>query len=229
MIVTYEDKPIGNIRYFTQMQGDAPISVYVIRGTRGDMLVDTGFSSTLKPLLAWIERNGFCITDIFLTHAHPDHDWNAAVLKDMFSARIWLHEKDVSLIRCFSSQPQVATSPAFERRVRWISFWTKTPFFKSRAYEPDVVISGSGKDILLSYGYDMDIVELPGHTLGSMGILSSGVLYAGDAYTVLDGKPQIPPHVTSVEFMKDSIELMRSLPAEYIACGHGLPFHADML
>ena len=100
-IQTGNQVQIGNINYFTELSGDAPISVYVIPGKNGDMLIDTGFSTTTKPLLKWITENGFNITDIFITHAHPDHDWNAAKFKQLFNARIWLGKEDLNLIRNF--------------------------------------------------------------------------------------------------------------------------------
>lgn len=223
------DIPIGDIHYFTEFSGDAPISVYVISGKDGNMLIDTGFSTTYKPLIKWIRENGFHITDIFLTHAHPDHDWNAARLKGLFSAKIWLSEKDVSLIRNFASQPQVPTDKKFGKRVKWITFWTKTPFFKSKAYEPDVIVRSEGSDLLRKYGYDMEIVSLPGHTLGSIGIKKGNVLYCGDAYTVLNGLPMLPPHVTSIELMQDSFEKICRISPEYLACGHGLPIRFSLV
>lgn len=83
-VQVYEDVPIGEIKYLTENIGDAPISVYVIQGENGDMLVDTGFYSTYKSIIKWIEKNEFNITDIFVTHAHPDHDWNVAKLKKKY-------------------------------------------------------------------------------------------------------------------------------------------------
>ena len=129
---TSDNVKIGNIRYFTELSGDAPISVYVISGAKGDMLIDTGFSTTSQALIKWISKNGYNITDIFITHAHPDHDWNAAKFKKLFNARIWLGKDDLSLIRNFADQPQKPTHSRFVSRVKWISFWTKTPFFKSK-------------------------------------------------------------------------------------------------
>lgn len=126
---TSDNVKIGNIRYFTELSGDAPISVYVISGEKGDMLIDTGFSTTSQALIKWISKNGYNITDIFITHAHPDHDWNAAKFKKLFNARIWLGKDDLSLIRNFADQPQKPTHSRFVSRVKWISFWTKTPFF----------------------------------------------------------------------------------------------------
>jgi len=218
----YKDKPIGDIIYLTGLAGDAPVSNYIIRGTEGDMLVDTGFTGTYKPLLRWIRENGFNITDIFLTHAHPDHDWNAARLKKQFGARIWLNRKDVSLIRNFSSQPQHPLDERFIKRVKKITFWTGT-IVKSKGYQPDVIINGDDSETPRKYGYDFDIVELPGHTLGSMGILKGDALYCGDAYVIFNGEPTLPMHATSLELMRASEERIRTIAPRYIACGHGIP------
>ncbi len=218
---------IGKIRYFTELVGDAPISVYVISGKDGDMLIDTGFSTTFKPLLKWIRENGFHITDIFLTHAHPDHDWNAAKFRKMFHARIWLGKEDVSLIRNFSSQPQHPTHKKFVFRVKWISFWTKTPFFKSKKYIPDVILDENANDTARKFGYDIEIIPLPGHTKGSYGILKDGVLYAGDAYAVINGTPMEPPHAFSIEELRESMKKISKIAPEYLACGHGVPFLFD--
>ena len=216
------DKPIGDIIYLTGLSGDAPISNYIIMGSEGDMLIDTGFAGTYKPLLKWIRENGFNITDIFLTHAHPDHDWNSAKLKKTFGARIWLNRNDVTLIRNFSSQPQHPLDERFTKRVKKITFWTGT-IVKSKAYQPDVIISGDDSETPHKYGYDFDIVELPGHTLGSMGILKGDTLYCGDAFVILNGEPMLPVHATSLELMRASAERIRSIAPRYLACGHGVP------
>ena len=198
---TSDNVKIGNIRYFTELKGDAPISVYVISGEKG-----------------------YNITDIFITHAHPDHDWNAARFKQLFNARIWLGKEDLSLIRNFADQPQTPTHSRFVSRVKWISFWTKTPLFKSKHYVPDILIDENANEVAKQYGYDIEFVHLPGHTKGSYGILKDGVLYAGDSYAVLNGTPMEPPHAYSIEEMKDSVRKISELSPEYLACGHGVPF-----
>ena len=226
-IKAHNDSKVGDILYLTELKGDAPVSMYVIRGDKGDMLVDTGFGSTYRPICKWISANGFNITDIMITHAHPDHDWNAARLKELFGARIWLGREDVPLIRNFSSQPQVATDKRFEMRVKWITFWTGTPFFKSKPYEPDIIIDENIDDTARKYGYDVKFIPLPGHTYGSYGIFEDGVLYAGDAYAVIDGVPMLPPHAASVELMNRSYSKITELAPRYLACGHGLPFEFE--
>ncbi len=58
---TSDNVKIGNIRYFTEFKGVAPISVYVISGEKGDMLIDTGFSTTTQALVRWISEKGYRI------------------------------------------------------------------------------------------------------------------------------------------------------------------------
>lgn len=223
-IQTSDDVKVGSVEYLTEFIGDAPVSVYIIHGRDGEMLVDTGFSTTCRHIQNWISRKGYNITDIFLTHAHPDHDWNAAKLKEKYGARIWMAEKDVSLIRNFSSQKQYPTSKKYRFRTKWISFWTKTPFFRSDFYTPDVILKEEGSSIPEKYGYDFSVVFLPGHTLGSSGIKTEDVLYCGDAYAVLNGEPVLPPHAASVELMNSSFNKILKIAPEYLACGHGVPF-----
>ena len=209
---TSDNVKIGNIRYFTELKGDAPISVYVISGEKGDMLIDTGFSTTTQALVRWISEKGYNITDIFITHAHPDHDWNAARFKQLYNARIWLGKEDLSLIRNFADQPQKPTHKRFVNRVKWISFWTKTPFFKSKHYVPDILIDQNADKVAAQYG-----------------LIKDGVLYAGDAYAVINGTPMEPPHAYSVEQMRDSIRKISEISPEYLACGHGVPFRFEAI
>lgn len=74
-IQTSNNVKVGEIIYLTEKAGDAPISVYVVRGVNGDMLIDSGFATTYKSIVKWVEENQFNIMDIFITHAHPDHDY----------------------------------------------------------------------------------------------------------------------------------------------------------
>ena len=226
-IQTSNNVKVGEIIYLTEKAGDAPISVYVVRGVNGDMLIDSGFATTYKSIVKWVEENQFNITDIFITHAHPDHDWNVAKLKNKYNARVWINEKDKTLIRNFQSQKQIPTVKKYRFRVKWISFWTKTPFFTSKEYFPEIVISSEGCEVLKRYGYDGEIVFLPGHTLGSMGIKTDEVLYCGDAYAVINGQPMLPPHGTDIDMMNESVSKIREICPKYLACGHGVPYRCN--
>ncbi len=203
----------GRILYLAK--GD--VTVYLLHGTAGDLLIDTGFLGTWRALSAWISQ--YDVRYVFLTHGHPDHDWNAAKLQKR-GARILLSERDKGLPRHFLSQPVKATMPRYRARnlvQRFGGALTNSP-----RYTPEY-LSDDDPDALCRLGFDAQIVPLPGHTYGSLGILSNGVLYCGDAFTMIWKKPDITPHAVSPSLMTESLRTMLRLSSRWLACGHGLP------
>ena len=84
----------GHINLFAQ----SDVTCYIIRGAEGDLLVDTGFYMNRRALLQWLSV--YSVKWIFLTHAHPDHDWNAAKLQKE-GKKILLNERDKALMSIF--------------------------------------------------------------------------------------------------------------------------------
>ena len=74
-IVTNKEQPCGNIRYYAQ----GGMTCFVLRGTDGDLLIDTGMPQIWNGLQRWLGQ--YQIKHVLLTHAHADHDWNAAKLQ----------------------------------------------------------------------------------------------------------------------------------------------------
>ena len=212
--VTDREKPLGGIRYYAQ----GGMTCYILRGKRGDLLIDTGLFQIRGGLGKWLED--YRIKHIFLTHAHADHDWNAAGLQAK-GAEIILSERDRGLNRHFMSQPVKPTHPKYF--LRNLTQWMNGSIFRSPAYKADIYFTGSGEGILTELGYPAEIVPLPGHTYGSAGILSGKVLYCGDAFTALWKRPDITPHAVSIEEMQDSLRRILEISPEWLACGHGLP------
>ncbi|MBP5434153.1 hypothetical protein [Ruminococcus sp.] len=89
-------------------------------------------------------------------------------------------------------------------------------------YTTDTLL-GSDRSILREHGFDAEVITLPGHTLDSVGVLSDGVLYCGDAFTAKWGKPDITSHATFTSAMARSLAHILELSPEWLATGHGLP------
>lgn len=116
---------------------------------------------------------------IVLTHGHVDHVQNAAFLSRELHAPIAMHEADYELIKDNMLQPPSAHS--FLGKIV-LAFSIKS--FKDDEIEPFVVEEYLKEgDILGSYGFDnIKIVELPGHTKGSIGLLIDNTGFiVGDA------------------------------------------------
>ena len=216
--VTDRDKPFGGIRYFAQ----GGMSCYLIRGKTGDLLIDTGLFCIRSGLEKWLAD--YRIKHLFLTHAHADHDWNAARIQ-AGGAKILLNERDKGLNRHFMTQPVKPTHPKY--RFRNLTQLINGSLFRSPAYTPDILFDETGSGLLSELGYPGEIVLLPGHTYGSAGILSGGVLYCGDAFTALWKRPDITPHAVSIGEMCSSLRSILDISPEWLACGHGLPLRFE--
>lgn len=212
--VTDRVQPCGNIRYYAQ--GD--VTCYILKGTHGDLLIDTGFLHTKGGLLQWLTQ--FQVRHVLLTHAHADHDWNAAALQ-RDGAVIMLSERDRNLRQNYLSQPVKPTAPKYRLRNRIQLI--EGAVFHSPAYEADIYFTDNDTGLLRTLGYPADIIPLPGHTFGSVGVWSGGVLYCGDAFTGLWKKPDVTPHAVCPKLMRRSLKTIMRLSPEWLACGHGLP------
>jgi glyoxylase-like metal-dependent hydrolase (beta-lactamase superfamily II) len=204
----------GRIRFFAQ----SDVTCYILRGRKGDLLIDTGLPQTFRAMRRWMD--GFDVRYVLLTHAHPDHDWNAAKLQKR-GMKLILSEKDRDLRQNFRSQPVLPTAPKY--RLRNFMQNVGGAIVKSPRYAPDFWLDDGNPDMLRGLGFDADIIPLPGHTYGSVGVMSNGVLYCGDAFTMLWRKPDITPHAVSPALMRESLETVLRLEPKWLACGHGLP------
>ena len=192
------------------------ITCYILHGRHGDLLIDTGLPHTFRAMKKWL--SGYDIRYVLLTHAHADHDWNAAKLQKA-GAKILLSWFDYSLRQNFLSQRQQATMPQY--RLRTAMQCIGGALLRSPRYQPDLLLRGA--DDLKKLGFDAELVNLPGHTLGSLGVLQGNVLYCGDAFTAIWGKPDISPNAYSPALMRQSLRKILRLKPEWLACGHGLP------
>ena len=209
------------IHYFCAEIMGSPVTCYVLKGKKGDMLIDTGIPFIYKALEECI--SGFDIRYILLTHAHVDHDSNAEKLRKSLGAEILLGERDRELIGHYGRQPVKATLRRYRLRNVQQNICGRMRLFSTKPYVPDILLNSRNTGILRELGFDADVIMLPGHTLGSVGVLSDGILYCGDAFTALWGKPDITPHAASLNAMARSLERIIEISPKWLACGHGLP------
>lgn len=204
----------GHINLYAQ----SDMTCYMIHGKHGDLLVDTGFFTFSRAYWKWLSE--YQVRWVFLTHAHPDHDWNAAKIKQT-GAKIMLDERDRLLRGNFLMQRVMPTANRW--RFRNVTQNIGGGLLKSPHYEPDIWFRADDAHLLKKYGFDAEIVHLPGHTYGSSGILHNDVLYCGDAFTAIYGKPDITMHAVSPALMADSLRKILKIRPKWLACGHGLP------
>ena len=93
---------------------------------------------------------------------------------------------------------------------------------KSDRFVPDLQLEdGYG---LSGHGLDATVLHLPGHSRGSIGILTAdGDLFCGDLLTNL-GEPRLNSLVDNQADLDASLDRLRALEIRTVYPGHGEPF-----
>jgi len=94
-------------------------------------------------------------------------------------------------------------------------------------FKPDIYLS-DGQD-LNEYGFNAAVVHIPGHTKGSIGILTDdGNLFAGDTFTNRR-KPEKANYIENHLELENSINRLKKMNIKMIYPGHGKPFKMEQI
>ena len=190
---------------------------YLITDGSKAILVDTASRQCLDQVIA--ECDKYEMKLIVLTHVHFDHAENAAELSRRYGIPVAIHRKDEELFDSFDKQP-LKCSGLVGRVVLGLSLKVlrNTPVERPE----NLIYVGEGDD-LGAYGFDAKVVELPGHTLGSIGVDVEGRhLIVGDALDnwILPGTGHL---FYDREAVRKSAGKIRSMGERTIYYGHGKP------
>jgi hydroxyacylglutathione hydrolase len=210
------------------------VNCYLLEAGDGAfILIDTGFAKNR----AGVERelnNAGChpgnLKLILLTHGDFDHSGNAAHFRKKYGAKVAMHSEDAGMVE----RGDMAWSRKTSSLARLLF---SIPFFKlgkANRFTPDFTVA-EGYD-LSAYGFLARVIELPGHTRGSIGILAAAGGPADDSGTVLfcgdllmNGKSG--PHLgfgDPADFTA-TIEKLKGLDIHILYPGHGEPFTMEQI
>jgi hydroxyacylglutathione hydrolase len=202
------------------------VNSYLIKTDTGYILIDTGYSRKRTDLEKELESAG-CkhgnLQVIVLTHGDFDHSGNAAYLRKKFGARIAMHYDDAGMgergnmfwNRSKSNIPIKIIAPILFR------------FGKSERFKPDSYIEDG--DDLSENGFDARVLHIPGHSKGSIRILTnSGDLFCGDLFQNIH-KPKLNSIMDDLTTANSSVEKLNKLSIRTVYPGHGKPFPMDVL
>jgi hydroxyacylglutathione hydrolase len=205
--------------------GLAGVNAYLVRAEGGFVLVDTGKPEKRADLVARLERAG-CRSDdlrlIVLTHGDYDHAGNAAYLLERYGAEIAMHRRDMGRVEraewSLGMKPKPDKFPLLFRAVA--TFVRPGPF---DVFSPNVLVEDG--ESLADYGLDATVVHLPGHTGGSIGVLTAaGDLFCGDLMDSMLGRPSLEFFIDDMAAAEASLARLRSLEIGTVYPGHGKPF-----
>ena len=190
---------------------------YLVTDGSKAILVDTASKQNLDQVAA--ECDKYEMKLIVLTHVHFDHAENAAELSRRYSIPVAIHRKDEELFESFDRQP-LKPSGLVGRVVLGLSLKVLK---NTHVERPEHLIYVRDGDELGTYGIDAKVIELPGHTLGSIGVdVESKYLIVGDA---LDNwiRPGIGHLFYDRAAVRKSAEKIRAMGDRTIYYGHGNP------
>ena len=200
------------------------VNCYLVEAAHGFVLFDTGPSNARDELERELARAG-CkpgnLDLIFLTHGDFDHTGNAAYLRNKYDSRIAMHQDDVGMAEQGDMFWNRSSGNAILRFIAPILF----RFTKANRFKPDVMVT-EGYD-LGEYGFNGQVLSIPGHSQGSIGILTAGGdLFCGDLLenTENPAKNSIMDDPVACEA---SIEKLAGLPIGTVYPGHGAPFSME--
>ncbi len=201
------------------------VNCYLIKTGTGYILIDTGASNKRADLEKELESAGCkpgSLELIVLTHGDFDHTGNGAYLREKLGAKIAMHHDDSGMAERGDMFWNRNKSNIIIKMLAPILFG----FGKSERFKPDLYIE-DGYD-LSEYGFDARVVYIPGHSKGSIGILTTGGdLFCGDLLENTD-KPTLNSIMDDVETANTSVEKLKKLSINTVYPGHGKPFPMEL-
>lgn len=197
----------------TQIQAGA--NSYLVTQEDASILVDTGVKGFEEKILKQCE--GKNIRLIVLTHGHIDHMQNAVFLAQKLQVPIAMHEKDIPLLKDNLCREMKAKG-FFGNIVRFFSVLSAKAT-QIENFTPDILLKEG--DSLSEFGMNAEIIELPGHTAGSIGIkLGEDSLLVGDA---LMHMTKAGPSLLFEEYdqMLESVRKVQNMGDLKVYFGHG--------
>jgi len=206
------------------------VNSYLVKTDKGYILIDTGVPMSRTALEKGLEKEGIKPGDlnlVIITHGDIDHTGNCAYIRKKYGVKIAMHKNDAKMAETGEMlMDRKRTGGSLMMAIMQFLMGGKKRMKKMmeafEKFSPDIFLE-DGQE-LKEFGLDAKVVSIPGHTPGSIAILTSdGSLFSGD--TVLNrSKPEWANIIYSVESLEDTINKLKGLTVNNVYPGHGKPF-----
>jgi hydroxyacylglutathione hydrolase len=197
------------------------VNCYLVETDTGFVLIDTGSSNQRTELESQLSGAGCkpgSLRLIVLTHGDFDHTGNAAYLRQEFGAKIAMHQDDAGMAEQGDMFWNRSSGSALFRRIAPVLF----RFGRSNRFQADLYLEEG--DVLAPYGFDAQVLSLPGHSKGSIGILTAaGDLFCGDLLENAK-EPATNTIMDDPVACAASLEKLEGYEIGTVYPGHGSPF-----
>jgi hydroxyacylglutathione hydrolase len=207
------------------------VPCFLVNAGDGFVVIDTGDSSDRAHLEKELDHAGVKpgnLKLIILTHGDFDHAGNAAFLRAKYGGQIAMHRDDSGMVergdQSWNRKARSDRVTIFGRIIMVISSLLGGSG-KFDTFKPDVYID-DGFD-LSGYGFEARVLHLPGHSKGSIGILTAGDdLFCGDLLMNMF-KPDLHFLIDDLADCHNSLAKLKRVKIGTVYPGHGKPFPMD--
>lgn len=203
------------------------VNAYLLKGDKGFVLIDTGLPQQKEILENGLKSAG-CTPEnlklVIISHGDQDHTGNASFLQEKYRAKIAVHPGDIN---------QAENGTFLKRKVKPLIFkiFFTIRMLKRKLQKDETSFPKFKTDIQLfdcqrldEYGLNAKIIHIPGHTEGSIGVLTDeGDFFAGDTF-VNYKKPATASIIQNQKELQESINKIKKLNIVTVYPGHGKPF-----
>lgn len=184
-------------------------NTYLLDTPQGPLLVDSGMPNENRKLLGLLGE--VKPAALLLTHHHLDHVGGARMLWERFGLPIYAHPLDIPFITGEQRRPPFPPIP-------WLGDWIAN---SAKPVPKEALTPVEEGAVVMGW----QVIHLPGHTPGQIGLLREGVLIAADALRVGSRGPLVSPAMVNhdTQEARRTVGKIARLEADTIFVGHGLP------
>jgi len=212
------------------------VNCFIAEGENGWKIIDTGLHNQETSERWKEELAGKKVTDIILTHYHPDHFGYAGALQEKTGADVWMSETDeqngkksweMEAIEGLEKKyrqagiPEDLLTQMKNNTMEFIPRVTPYPTINHHLKEMETIVFGKN---------EYEIISAPGHSDGMVVFYNkeNNVLLSADQIL-----PKITPNISywfhgdpnPLKSYLESLDRLAELDAELVVPSHGKPFY----
>lgn len=234
-------KGVNQIKVPLPRAGMENVNVYILEGTNGNLMIDTGWNTpeAFNALAEEMKNSGFAmkdITDLVITHVHPDHFGLAGKIAELTGARVFLSEVDKNLIdsRYIHPEKLLEEMSAFLKS-NGVPDWELKMLSEAsssiRGYVAPLTSTTTVKagDTISMDPFQFQVLLTPGHSPGHICLYepTKEYLFSGDQ-VLAEVVPNVSYHPQSGENplgdYVNSLNSLAELEVRFVFPGHGSVF-----
>lgn len=194
----------------------------------GDLiLIDTGYKGYEGKINLYIRSMGQGktlkdIKHIIVTHHHPDHAGSLAAIKKASNAKVYMHPEDAKMVeQGIGMRENIIAGPGLLNKLLFTFFIKPTPTEIPKTTIDHHLHDGD----VLNLGKGFEVIHLPGHSKGQVGLLyqdHGGFLFAADVGVNFMGIGYPPVYEDTRQGLSD-LKRIGKYKFESAVFGHGNP------